>query len=67
MKDTMQAERLEAALRRLVGDDLPAEQIASAIAQARSALAPAEEHRKHPSGDYCIFCRSQWPCEGSEP
>jgi hypothetical protein len=25
------------------------------------------EHRKHPSGDYCTFCRSQWPCEESEP
>ena len=32
------------------------------MAAARAALAPAEEHRKHPSGDYCVFCRSQWPC-----
>ena len=26
----------------------------------------AEEHRKHPSGDYCVFCRSQWPCAESD-
>ena len=20
-------------------------------------------HVKHPTGDYCVYCRSQWPCE----
>ena len=24
------------------------------------------EHRKHPSGDYCVWCRAQWPCEEAE-
>lgn len=24
--------------------------------------AKIEEHAKHPTGDYCVFCRSQWPC-----
>ena len=22
-----------------------------------------EQHRKHPTGDYCVWCHSQWPCE----
>lgn len=26
---------------------------------------PSEEHSKHPTGDYCVYCRSQWPCEES--
>ena len=21
-----------------------------------------EQHRKHPTGDYCVYCLSQWPC-----
>ena len=21
------------------------------------------EHSKHPKGDYCVFCLSQWPCD----
>lgn len=23
------------------------------------------EHSKHPTGDYCVYCRAQWPCEDS--
>ena len=23
---------------------------------------PSEEHSKHPTGDYCVYCLSQWPC-----
>lgn len=23
------------------------------------------KHSKHPTGDYCVYCRSQWPCEES--
>jgi hypothetical protein len=29
----------------------------------RVSVVRAAEHRKHPTGDYCIFCRAQWPCE----
>lgn len=32
-----------------------------------SVVRAAGEHRKHPSGDHCVFCRSQWPCEEAEP
>lgn len=42
---------------------------ARAIAQVALAELDAHgEHRKHPSGDYCVFCREQWPCaEAEEP
>jgi hypothetical protein len=33
----------------------------------RVSVVRAAEHRKHPSGDYCVWCRAQWPCEESEP
>lgn len=23
------------------------------------------KHAKHPTGDYCVYCRAQWPCEES--
>jgi len=22
-----------------------------------------EKHAKHPTGDYCVYCLAQWPCE----
>lgn len=25
-----------------------------------------EEHLKHPTGDYCVYCLSQWPCAEAE-
>jgi len=39
-----------------------------ALEEARAAIAPEvkPEHRKHPSGDYCVWCRAQWPCEEAE-
>jgi hypothetical protein len=30
--------------------------------EARAALRGGGEHSKHPTGDYCVYCRSQWPC-----
>ena len=27
--------------------------------------AKIEKHFKHPTGDYCVYCRAQWPCEES--
>ena len=29
---------------------------------ARTALRGGGEHSKHPTGDYCVYCLSQWPC-----
>ena len=26
------------------------------------ALRGGGEHSKHPTGDYCVYCLSQWPC-----
>lgn len=30
-----------------------------------AALRGGGEHSKHPTGDYCVYCRSQWPCAES--
>lgn len=45
----------------------PAATNATAIrlaSEARRIRAQREEgqHRKHPTGDYCVYCLSQWPC-----
>jgi len=33
-----------------------------------AALAGGEraQHSKHPTGDYCVYCRAQWPCAEAE-
>ena len=45
----------------------PAATNATAIrlaSEARRIRTQREEgqHRKHPTGDYCVYCLSQWPC-----
>ena len=27
-----------------------------------SVVRAEPKHAKHPTGDYCVYCRAQWPC-----
>lgn len=35
------------------------EQLKAKLAEFRA------RHLKHPTGDYCVYCLSQWPCEAA--
>jgi len=63
------ADHLESAVRRALdqyrGDD-PAEVANAMMLTLRAAIVAIEEHRKHPTGDYCTYCLAHWPCADAQ-
>jgi len=62
-------EKAEAALRELWqwSDPMDLPRFVVELVRAAPSGTALEKHEKHPTGDYCIYCRAQWPCEEAEP
>jgi hypothetical protein len=66
---TAKLEKAEAALRELWqwSDPMDLPRFVVELVRAAPSGTALEKHEKHPTGDYCIYCRAQWPCEEAEP